>query len=551
MVEVDVCLLCRQLKKESSTIIKITKSQWMKEGMEKLLEKHFWPMKTITELSWICSNCWHTVKEFDKFYMQIVEAHSCIESTVKVEEASLDFETFTNDTEAIEAQTNENADNSTIIIKSETSFDEAQISLTTELPRKTRNQYKDPLKKSSASKLSEKNAEDHKQEQQHFEDVENVLCTKSSPAENYVTDPFASHTDDDDMCSYASDTETIEDVPNLFPNWKSNRNVYYKPRTNRNEHDEFLAKHFQITCDICKTPMATFQALCKHFNRAHNKQGFVTCCKRKFLRRSVLVDHIHCHLDPEYFKCKRCGKLMSDRRCLESHMKNHDKPRKTHICDICGNGFSGENLLRNHKLTHLSEAEKKFPCEQCGKPFATVHLLSSHIRVVHLDKYAFVCDICGSKMRTKEVFDRHISKHQGLELPTFSCDICGAKMTNKRGLKHHKKNQHPEDGKKEHACHLCGKISPTLDAHKRHVKYKHELSHNFKCTMCDKAFKRPCSLKEHMAKHTGTVLYTCPHCPKTFNSNANMYSHRKKIHPTEWEEAKSSKYSKSNNSHSS
>lgn len=46
-----------------------------------------------------------------------------------------------------------------------------------------------------------------------------------------------------------------------------------------------------------------------------------------------------------------------------------------------------------------------------------------------------------------------------------------------------------------------------------------------------------------MASHTGTVLYTCPWCPKTFNSNANMHNHRKKVHPIEWEEASRKRYS--------
>lgn len=46
-----------------------------------------------------------------------------------------------------------------------------------------------------------------------------------------------------------------------------------------------------------------------------------------------------------------------------------------------------------------------------------------------------------------------------------------------------------------------------------------------------------------MASHTGSVLYRCPWCPKTFNSSANLHSHRKKGHPIEWEELKRQKYS--------
>lgn len=58
----------------------------------------------------------------------------------------------------------------------------------------------------------------------------------------------------------------------------------------------------------------------------------------------------------------------------------------------------------------------------------------------------------------------------------------------------------------------------------------------FKCNLCEKSFKLKRALAVHMAKHGSTKTYKCPFCGRTFNSSTNFYTHRKSIHPEQWQE---------------
>lgn len=136
------------------------------------------------------------------------------------------------------------------------------------------------------------------------------------------------------------------------------------------EMDDFIAKEYgQIICDMCDVPLKDFAHVTKHYQEVHNHKGYVKCCKIKFQTRGLLVDHLNMHLNPDYFKCTECGKVLQSRHNLRVHKQRLHRPENVeyeHKCEECGKTFAMNFMLRIHKLTHVGDAGE-FPCEECGK----------------------------------------------------------------------------------------------------------------------------------------------------------------------------------------
>lgn len=299
------------------------------------------------------------------------------------------------------------------------------------------------------------------------------------------------------------------------------------------ELDQIIQKHMNLSCNICAVRLIDFAELKRHFRAVHQRRGYAVCCDKRLFKRGLVVDHINVHNNPEYFKCPKCGKILSDRMCLRNHdlLFHQTEELKTFHCPYCPKKYAKQYLLDHHKVKHVPQGECKFFCAECGKGYPTNATLTKHINQIHSTLYDKMCEICAKLIRGKASFERHMKEHEGIVQPQVQCTICGSWLKDKNSLRKH---MYKHDGK-TYICSVCDKKAPTKSALQSHMRYVHELSRLFHCTFCDKSFKKAVNLKEHLTTHTGEVLYTCPHCPKTFNSKANMHSHRKKKHREEWE----------------
>lgn len=315
------------------------------------------------------------------------------------------------------------------------------------------------------------------------------------------------------------------------PNAEKPRNGLEKGR----ESDEFIAQWKPLLeCDICNETFQAFDLLKGHFKNVHKTRCYIKCCERKFYRRCVLVDHIRLHINPETHKCDICGKPSSSKYNLKLHKRVVHEETEPFECEVCHRSFNQKPNLERHLLTHAT-GSKDFVCKECGKGYVLECQLKSHIKTVHSDDR--VCDQCGKTLHGIGALKKHLMEHAGIERPKYPCDECGAQLRTRGNLRRHKAAYH-NDGKTIYVCSICGKVAASEYGLLTHKKNVHQVERKHKCTYCDKAFKRPKFLREHIATHTGEDLYQCPHCPQTFKVSSNMHHHRKKAHPVEFEEGR-------------
>ncbi|XP_065367654.1 transcription factor grauzone-like isoform X2 [Calliphora vicina] len=466
------CLLCLSM---SELFITVNSLQWQEFRVKYIINKHLWPMEYIIPTSGVCKKCWQELYGFHKFFNDIQESHKQlghittfknVDLQESKEERENEFENIADiqfEPEIIQLSKEFEFEENKTVIKQEHCADFRAEDPLTEL---------DELVSTTATnKNVSKNTE--------------FLKTETDSCE---TDLVSSFEGAAILLNCPSDSEILE-----------NNECTKEPNINEykiDEMDKFITENFNITCCLCHTAMKTFHEMCQHFKIQHKIRGYVTCCNKKIFRRCYLLDHINFHLNPNYFKCSQCGKVLADRLCLKSHLKTHeDNVSKNHCCDICGKSFMCHSKLKIHKTTHLPEDEKQFSCSECGKKFANKYLLSNHVHAVHLKVYAKICDICGKSLSSTDDLERHMLDHEGKPAPTFSCDICGLILTSMKGLKRHKNTIHPVGGHQEYTCSICSKISPNVMAHKRHVKFSHVMGYDHKCKICEKAFKKARTLK--------------------------------------------------------
>lgn len=183
------------------------------------------------------------------------------------------------------------------------------------------------------------------------------------------------------------------------------------------------------------------------------------------------------HGEQKRWQCHICPKSYTTKHNLVTHILDHSGI-KPHLCMVCGKYFKQLSHLNTHMLTH--DNIKPHICSICEKGFTQISHLKRH-QAVHLDSKPYVCDMCG----------------RGFAYPSE--------------LRAHKEKHIPGKDK----CADCGEEFSSMKLLRQH-QLTHEHREDLTCKVCEKVFRYPSQLRDHMASHGGARPFICTECGMDF-----------------------------------
>lgn len=141
----------------------------------------------------------------------------------------------------------------------------------------------------------------------------------------------------------------------------------------------------------------------------------------------------------------------------------------------------------------------------CRKPLNSKDDMMKHMADLH--KMRHQCTFCTEQFRYMSEMQNHKTLHP--ESRQFTCLFCDDRFLTSAQLEKHQATVH-----RELKCSICGKA---IDCPKK--LRDHEQRHRrplVPCTKCDRIFRTPGGLINHMPKHTGEYKYFCDMCDKGY-----------------------------------
>ncbi|XP_073778401.1 zinc finger protein 521 isoform X3 [Danio rerio] len=335
------------------------------------------------------------------------------------------------------------------------------------------------------------------------------------------------------------------------------------------------------TCQFCLEILPSLCNLNEHLKQIHNaedpsgvlanlSEGLLQCnfCPELLGDLNALQEHIRCShgfpnpvaKESNAFFCPKCFMGFLTEATLEEHVRQthcdsgsmqFDSPLavtpkdpvvEIYSCSYCTNSPIFNTVLKLNK--HIKENHKNIPLAlnyiNNGRRSLRVLSPSSPLSVEQgslfkhnsssLCSSEFICNQCGAKYTSLDLFQTHLKTHLDGVVPQLTCPQCKKDFPNQESLLKHVA-AHFTVMSTYYICESCDKQFTSVDDLQNHLLDMHTFVF-FRCTLCQEVFDSKVSTQLHLAvKHSNErKVYRCTSCTWDFKHEADLQMHVKHSH---------------------
>lgn len=136
-----------------------------------------------------------------------------------------------------------------------------------------------------------------------------------------------------------------------------------------------------------------------------------------------------------------------------------------------------------------------------------------------------VCEVCGQGFTYQHLLKQHVRRHHGGLRTMYSCHFCPKSFHFKARLQHHL-NMHNDE--RPYLCkNMCGKSYYSPQSRYSHEQLcQSNYPRPFQCTKCGLSFKVQSAMTRHFSAKHGAPRYTCG-CGQAFAWSQSCNRHKK------------------------
>lgn len=264
----------------------------------------------------------------------------------------------------------------------------------------------------------------------------NTVKTTSHSVDEGVTQPCASRNRrKTKVIKYTESEQHVDDKDYDMPGYNSSDDDEYLPVTSKKSKSVSDSEQ-ETNGEI------SISGKLNHDNKRKTQRSSKT--KRKYEKRknSKTQSSSFDKVDSSHVLCDLCGERMR-LETIEGH-KNQHLGIKPYTCSVdgCEATFHGRSNMSIHmRRWHPENGVPVRKCDICGKCIRGVPTVFNQHRKRHFMKEkSHVCPVCGKGFTLYKYLKQHSIIHTGL-LP-YECSYCGKKFNNKWSMKTHEKNIH-------------------------------------------------------------------------------------------------------------